>query len=146
MSWLFARKKHQKSSPNESTAEARGSERNEDYVFVNMPASLPPHQYPRNAPEYPTENLYPSVPSVSGYPSLSIDTATSQGESNRYLNDVPFKLCKQLKIIENNDFEVYSLRISEILSFIERIDNDDYSYNFSVEESVIAEMNSTNDQ
>ncbi|XP_076223229.1 uncharacterized protein LOC143174470 [Nomia melanderi] len=147
MSWLFGWKKHQKGSPQESTEETKGSDRNEDYVFVDdAPASLPTHPYARNAPGYPTENLYPLVPPVSEYSSLSIDTASNQGESSRYLNDIPFKLCKQLEIIENNDFEVDRLRVGEILSFIERIENDDYSYNFSVEESVVAEMNSGNDQ
>jgi len=42
----------------------------------------------------------------------------------------------------NNDLEIDGLRINEITSFIERLENQNYNYDFSLEMGVIAEMDS----
>ncbi|KZC05442.1 PREDICTED: uncharacterized protein LOC107193855 [Dufourea novaeangliae] len=144
MSWLFGRKKDQKEPSLEPTEEEQTSREDEGYVFVEKrPAPPVPPRVGQTATEFPTGDY---ISSISGYSSLSIHSSNNQGESTHYLNDVPFKLCKQLESSMKNDFEIDRLRIGEILSFIERIQTDSYNYNFSLEEGVIAEMNSSNGQ
>lgn len=142
MSWFFGRKKHQKDSATDSAEEEQPSGQTDDYVFVNdWPNPMPPNVTARTGSG---GNLYPSVPPVSDYGgSLTGDLKDfNQGDNAHYLTGVPFKLCKRLDSNLNNDFELDKLRISEMLSFIERIRNQNYDYSFSVEESVVAEMNS----
>lgn len=142
MSWFFGRKKHQKDSPTDSAEEEHSSGQTDDYVLVNeWPNPMPPNVTARTGSG---SNLYPSVPPVSDYGgSLTDDLKEfNQGEHAHYLAGVPFKLCKRLDTNLNNDLELDKLRISEMLSFIERIRNQNYDYSFSVEESVVAEMNS----
>nr|XP_012154439.1 PREDICTED: uncharacterized protein LOC100875024 isoform X2 [Megachile rotundata]XP_012154446.1 PREDICTED: uncharacterized protein LOC100875024 isoform X2 [Megachile rotundata] len=139
MSWFFGRKKHQKDSPTDSAEEEQSSGQADDYVLVNeWPNPMPPSVTAGSG------SLYPSVPPVSDYGgSLTGDSKDfNQGDQPHYLTGVPFKLCKRLDSNLNNDFELDKLRISEMLSFIERIRNQNYDYSFSVEESVVAEMNS----
>ncbi|XP_076375157.1 uncharacterized protein LOC143258843 [Megalopta genalis] len=145
MAWLFSWKKNQKVEPAEDTGT---EEDNAEYVFVEKKrqAPLPPSQSDQSGPGYPTGNLYPYIPPGSEFSSMTIDPTVNQGESTRFLNDIPFKLCKRLEIQKNNDLEIDRLRINEIVSFIERIESNDYNYSFSVEEGVTAEMNSINDQ
>ncbi|XP_017792991.1 PREDICTED: uncharacterized protein LOC108574856, partial [Habropoda laboriosa] len=69
----------------------------------------------------------------------------NQGDTAHYLNGIPFKLCKQLEYNMNNDSEIDKLRISEILSFIEKIEGKSYDYSFSLEKDIVAEMNSKTD-
>ncbi|XP_076244062.1 uncharacterized protein LOC143185179 isoform X2 [Calliopsis andreniformis] len=139
MSWLFGRKKHQKDSPpSESVEEENSSDQNEGFVVVKGPAPVPP-SVGQDASGYPSGNLYPYIPTV--IPSDS-SKDHSHGDTMHYLSGVPFKLCKQLEINMNNDLVIDRLRIDEILSFVERIQSQNYDYNFSLEESVIAEMNS----
>ncbi|XP_078046165.1 uncharacterized protein LOC144474777 [Augochlora pura] len=142
MAWLFPWKKNQKVEDN-GTEEDDG-----EYIFVEKKrqAPLPPPQPDQSGPGYPTGSLYPYIPPVAEYSSMTIDPAANQGESTRFINDIPFKLCKRLNVLINNDFEIDRLRINEILTFIQRIESNDYSYSFSVEEGVTAEMNSMNDQ
>ncbi|XP_034175677.1 uncharacterized protein LOC117602155 [Osmia lignaria lignaria] len=144
MSWLFGRKKHHKDSPPDTTEEDQSLGQPDDYVVVNKwPNPMPPNTAHDSLP-YPGGHLYPSVPPVSDYSGVLLDDSSiesNQGENAHYLNGVPFKLCKRLDNNMNNNLEIDKLRISEMLSFIERIRNQDYDYSFSVEESVVAEMN-----
>ncbi|XP_076648460.1 uncharacterized protein LOC143356551 [Halictus rubicundus] len=147
MSWLFGWKKNQKGYASEAGEDEKPSNEGEgDYIFVEKRLAPQPPQPGQSGPGYPTGSLYPCIPPISEYSSMTIDSATSQGESTRFLNDIPFKLCKRLEIIKNNDFEIDRLRIGEIMSLIERIESSDYSYSFSLEEDVKAEMNSAGDQ
>lgn len=148
MSWLFGRKKQQKDSPPDSTEDEQASDQGEG--FVHVPKWPPtPSSVGQEAAPYPSGNLYPYVPSVAELPQIpSVDASKDfgQGDTGYYLNGVPFKLCKRLECCASNDVEMEKLRISEILSFIERIENENYEYTFSLEESVVSEMNSRTDE
>lgn len=151
MSWLFGRKKQHKDSPSDSTEEEQVSNQSDDYEFVpNWTSSIQGNRSHDTTSTYPSGNLYPSyIPPVPEFRQV-VPTDSSkdfnQGESTHYLNGVPFKLCKYLEINASNDFEIDQLRISEILSFIETIRNQNYDYNFALEESIVAEMNSRNNE
>lgn len=150
MSWLFGRKKQQKDSPPDSTEEEANSEQGEGFVHVpNWPASVPSN-YPQGTAAYPSSNMYPQIPPVAMPTGQALPSDSSkdfnQGDGSHYLNGVPFKMCKRLANNMNNDLDIDKLRISEILSFVDRIENQNYDYSFSVEESVVAEMNSRTDE
>ncbi|XP_053982782.1 uncharacterized protein LOC128878525 isoform X1 [Hylaeus volcanicus] len=148
MAWLFGKKKYQKDLPPESVEEEQSSDNPEGFVFIKKRPAPPPPVTASDAPVYPGNNLYPSIPPVPIYSStLPIDSTKdhNHGDGTHYLNGVPFKMSKQLESSMNNDLEIDRLRISEILSFIEKIQNQNYKYDFTVEEGVIAEMNSTNE-
>lgn len=143
MSWLFGKKKHQKDWTPESTEEEQSSDTDQKFVWVENAISstnLGNEQRPQG-------NLYPYIGNNTPYPTLPPNDCTMQSshDSVNYLSDVPFKLCKRLESTMNSDLEIDSLKISEILSYIERIENQNYDYDFSVEQSVIAEMNSTDE-
>lgn len=153
MSWFFGRKKQHKDSPPDSTEEDQPSSQNDGFeMFPSWSAATPTNKgHDGTWVPYPSGNLYPYVPAVSefGQPLPPDDSSKdfNQGENApHYLNGVPFKLCKRLEISANNDFEIDQLRIGEILSFIGRIENQNYDYSFSLEEGIMAEMNSRNDQ
>lgn len=143
MSWWFGKKKQQKDSPPDSTEEDQTSDSNEGFVHVCK------HEpEPSNIPGYPTTNLYPYVPPMGefGQPAFSNSSKDfNQGDNVHYLHGVPFKLCKYLENNLNNDFEIEKLKIGEIVSLLQRINDDSYDYSFSLEDSVVAEMNSAND-
>ncbi|XP_017879957.1 uncharacterized protein LOC108624879 [Ceratina calcarata] len=143
MSWWFGKKKQQK----DSTEEEQPSEPNNGFVHVYHPGPVPPNvsQTPTG---YPTGNLYPHVPPVDefGQPVFPDSSKNfNQGDNVHYLHGVPFKLCKQLENSLNDDFEIEKLKISEIVSLLQRIEDENYDYTFSLEDSVVAEMNCTND-
>lgn len=150
MSWLFGKKKRHKDSPPDSTEEEQSSSQSDGFDIISMPPAMPMDTSHNAAATHSSSNLYPYVPPVPNFgqglpPELNKDY--NQGENApHYLNGVPFKLCKRLEINTSNDFEIDSLRISEILSFIERIENRNYDYSFSLEESIMAEMNSRSDE
>ncbi|XP_076291557.1 uncharacterized protein LOC143214410 [Lasioglossum baleicum] len=146
MSWLFGWKKNQKGYPSEAGEDGKPSDESDEYIIIEKKLAPQPPQPGQSGPGYPTGSMYPYIPPVSEFSSMTVDPAASQGESTRFLNDIPFKLCKRLEILKNNDFEIDRLRIGEILSFIERIESSDYSYSFSLEEDVKAEMNNLSDQ
>lgn len=150
MSWLFGKKKH-KDSPPESRdeQEERPPADPDDFVIIEKRrTSLPPNVGEQGTP-YPS-GLYPFIGgSTPLNPTMStgnLPKLTQQMDAPHYLSGVPFKLCKQLQSNMNNDLEIDSLRISEITSFVERLENQNYNYDFSLETGVIAEMDSrTND-
>lgn len=152
MSWFFGRKKQHKDSPSDSTEQEQSSSQNDGFeLFPSWSPATPTNKgHDDGTVPYPSANLYPYIPAVSEFgqvlpPDSSKDF--NQGENApHYLNGVPFKLCKRLEIGTNNDFEIDQLRIGEILSFIERIENQTYDYSFSLEEGIMAEMNSRNDE
>ncbi|KAK2584194.1 hypothetical protein KPH14_006619 [Odynerus spinipes] len=131
MSWFFGKKKHHK----ESLAES----------FEDL-TTIPPN-IPEETPQ-PSTGLYPLISGVPTYPIPSTDLPkqNQQADVQHYLNGVPFKLCKQLENNMNNDFEIDRLRVNEIMSFINRIEEQNFDYEFSLEKSVISEMNSANDE
>lgn len=146
MSWFFGRRKQQKQSPPYSTEEKQTSEQDDGIVFVEKWPETIPTNKPYDTAPYPSGNIYPYVGEFEQVLPPSSSKDINQAENAHYLNGVPFKLCKRLEINANNDFEIDKLRISEILSFIERIENQNYDYSFSVGEGVITEMNSRNDE
>lgn len=140
MSWLFGKKKHHKDSPPDSTEEEQLPEQEDGFVTVEpRPAPQPP--------SLPSSGLYPYIGQVPPYRTSPNDLpkGNNQDETTHYLSGVPFKLCKRLEHSMNSDLEIDRLRISEILSFIERIEQQNYEYEFTLEQGVIAEMNSSQD-
>lgn len=149
MSWLFGKKEHPKHPLPEPVEEDISMDQCEGYEFVRKRPAPQPPPATQDATVYPSGNLYPYVPSVPDYSNASstyLSKDHSQEEAAHYLSGIPFKLCKQLEISMNNDAETDRLRINEILSFVDRIDSRSYDYSFSVEESVIAEMNSRSNE
>ncbi|XP_035722092.1 uncharacterized protein LOC118441591 [Vespa mandarinia] len=146
MSWFFGKKKHQKESPVESTEDLTSTSIENE--FENIERQMYP--VPQNSQDgipYPGGGLYPVINDASTYPTLPTNSTkqNQQGDMQHYLSGVPFKLCKQLES-NMNDFEIDRLRANEILSFIQRIEEQNLDYDFSHEKSVITEMNSTNDE
>ncbi|EZA55437.1 uncharacterized protein LOC105279185 isoform X1 [Ooceraea biroi] len=150
MSWLFGKKKH-KDSPPESRDERENqppADPGDDFVVIERRrTSLPPNVGGQGAP-YPS-GLYPFIGGTPMNPTMSVGNLpklSQQVDAPHYLSGVPFKLCRQLESNMNTDFEIDGLRISEILSFIERLENQNYDYDFSLEEGVIREMDSTSNE
>ncbi|XP_076757953.1 uncharacterized protein LOC143427587 [Xylocopa sonorina] len=147
MSWLFGRKKQQKDSPPDSTEEAeQSSDPGDGFVHVGKwPAPGPPN-VAQDTATYPSANLYPYIPpniqAFGQVPPTDSSRDSNQGDNTHYLNGVPFKLCTQLQNNISNDFDIEKLKISEFLSFIERIKSQNYDYSFNLEDGIVAEMNS----
>ncbi|TGZ32210.1 uncharacterized protein LOC112462585 isoform X1 [Temnothorax curvispinosus] len=155
MSWLFGKKKH-KDSPPESRDEQEErppADPGDDFIVIERRrTSLPPnveHSTGEHGTPYPS-GLYPFIGGTPMNPAMSAGNlpklAQQMDNAPHYLSGVPFKLCKQLQSNMNNDLEIDGLRISEIMSFVERLENQNYDYDFSLETGVITEMDSrTND-
>ncbi|XP_043264585.1 uncharacterized protein LOC122404574 [Colletes gigas] len=149
MSWFFGKKEYQKEPQPEFIEEEQTSDSTtEGFVHIKKyPAPPPPLplDLAQDATEYHGNNLYPYIPPGPVH-STTLPTDSTKdhvhGDGMHYLNDVPFKLCKQIEVM--NDIEIDKLRISEVLWYIENIELQNYNYNFSVEEGVVSEMNSTN--
>lgn len=153
MSWLFGKKKH-KDSPPESREEQEQEQQTsansgDDFVVIERRrTSLPPNVDGPSSTPYPS-GLYPFIGGTPMNPTMSADNLpklSQQADAPHYLSGVPFKLCKHLESNMNNDLEIDDLRISEILSFIERLENQNYDYDFSLETGVITEMASRTDE
>lgn len=149
MSWIFGKKKHKDSPPESTDEQERQTSANsgDDFVVIERRTSLPPNVDGSNTP-YPS-GLYPFIGGSPMNPTMSADNLpklSQQADAPHYLSGVPFKLCKHLESNMNNDLEIDGLRISEILSFIERLGNQNYDYDFSLETGVIAEMDSRTDE
>lgn len=142
MSWLFGKKKHQKDLPPDTTEQEQPSDPSDTFVCIEKKVTS--EDSPGNGQQYPQGNLYPYIGGGTPYPLLPTNNLAKQNgqESVNYLSGVPFKLCKTLEYNMNSDLEIDSLRINEILSYIERIENQNYDYDFSIEQSVVAEMSS----
>lgn len=150
MSWFFGKKKHHKSSSSDSPVEENTVPlQGDDFIFVeNQGNPLPPNSDIGNESGPPSSNLYPNLSGMSLYPSTvptDLPKQNPQTDLHSYLYGVPFKLCKQLEISTNNDIDIDRLRVNEILSFIVRTENDDFKYDFSLERSVVNEMDSRNE-
>lgn len=148
MSWLFGKKKHKDSPPESREEQEQQTSANsgDDFVVIERRrTSLPP-----NGPSTPyPSGLYPFIGGTPMNPAMSADNLpklSQQADAPHYLSGVPFKLCKRLESNMNNDLEIDDLRISEILSFIERLENQNYDYDFSLETGVITEMASRTDE
>lgn len=145
MSWLFGRKKHQKESPTDSAEEELQTDQNEGFVHVKK-APAPPPPVQGSGSSQANAGLYPDLDGTGTYPTnpqASLNNRSNQ-EAPHYLSGVPFKLCRQLERDINDDLEIDKLRIGEIVSFIDRIDGQNFDYTFELEQSVIAEMESQN--
>ncbi|XP_014480606.1 PREDICTED: uncharacterized protein LOC106747525 isoform X2 [Dinoponera quadriceps] len=149
MSWLFGKKKH-KDSPSDSTEEEQPSrDQSDDFIVIEKRrTSLPPNVGGESTSQ--SSGLYPFIGGTpTTYPAMStgnLPKLSQQTDAPHYLSGVPFKLSKELQSNMNNDLDIDGLRISEILSFIERLENQNYDYDFTLEEGVIAEMDSRNDE
>ncbi|KAL0131140.1 hypothetical protein PUN28_002603 [Cardiocondyla obscurior] len=146
MSWLFGRKKHKDSPPEsrDEQEERSSTDPGDDFIVIEKRrTSLPPNVGEQSTP-YPS-GLYPFIGGTPMNPTMSagnLPKLTQQVDVSHYLSGVPFKLCKQLQSNMNNDLEIDGLRISEIMSFIERLENQNYNYDFSLETGVISELDS----
>lgn len=150
MSWFFGKKKHRE-SPLDSTEEEQQpstADHGDDFVVIERRrTSLPPNVGSENT-SCPS-GLYPFIGGSPTYPAMStgnLSKLSQHADAPHYLSGVPFKLCKQLESNMNNDLEIDGLRISEIMSFVERLENQNYDYDFSLEEGVITEMDSRNNE
>ncbi|KAL6264653.1 hypothetical protein P5V15_004754 [Pogonomyrmex californicus] len=141
MSWLFGKKKH-KDSPPESRNEHEeqpAADPGDDFIIIEKRrTSLPPNV--SNQGLYPS--LHDNTPMNPAMSAGNLPKLSQQVDAPHYLSGVPFKLCRQLESNMNNDLEIDSLRISEIMSFVERLENQNYNYDFSLENGVITEMDS----
>ncbi|KAL6448259.1 hypothetical protein ACFW04_000319 [Cataglyphis niger] len=148
MSWLFGKKKHKDSPPESRDEQQTPADSGDEFVVIERRrTSLPPNVDGQNTP-YPS-GLYPFIGGTPMNPTMSagnLPNLSQQVDAPHYLSGVPFKLCKHLESNMNNDLEIDGLRISEILSFIERLENQNYDYDFSLETGVISEMNSQTDE
>jgi hypothetical protein len=135
MSWLFGKKKHHRESPNSPEEEAGQSD--EGFVLVKQ-------NQPEDDSNNKTPSLYPSLDNFIPYPPMptSIEKQSAQESNTNDLSNIPFKLCKELERSINDDLEIDQLRLDEIISFFKKINKSDYDYEFSLEQSVIDEMNS----
>jgi len=150
MSWLFGKKKH-KDSPLDSREEQENqppANPEDDFIVIEKRrTSLPPNVGGQGIP-YPS-GLYPYIGGTPMNPTMSVGNLpklSQQVDAPHYLSGVPFKLCRQLESNANADFEIDGLRIREISSFIERLEDQNYDYDFSLEKGVIREMDSRNDE
>ncbi|XP_070155053.1 uncharacterized protein [Polyergus mexicanus] len=150
MSWLFGKKKHKDSSPesrDEQEQQTSADSGDEFVVIERRRTSLPPN-VDGPSRSYPS-GLYPFIGGTPMNPTMSagnLPNLTQQADAPHYLSGVPFKLCKHLESNMNNDLEIDGLRISEISSFVERLENQNYDYDFSLETGVISEMDSQTDE
>lgn len=137
MSWFFGKKKHQRDSP-PSSPEPENPGQGDGFIFVERRGN--------EVPEAPQggEGLYPNIGNVPQYPPMPAvpKQTVSVDPIQNILNDLPFKLCKQLVSNVNDDIEIDRHRVNEILSYILRLENEEILYDFSVEKNVINEMNS----
>lgn len=152
MSWLFGKKKHKDSPPessNEQEEQGSASQADDFIIIEKRRTSLPPNVGESGqGTSYPS-GLYPFIGGTPMNPAMSagnLPKLSQQVDAPHPLNGVPFKLCKQLESNMNNDFEIDGLRISEILSYVERLENQNYNYDFSLETGVITELDSRNDE
>ncbi|XP_011701736.1 PREDICTED: uncharacterized protein LOC105458262 isoform X1 [Wasmannia auropunctata] len=149
MSWLFGKKKH-KDSPPESRDEQEDrppADPGDDFIVIERRRTSLPPNVSDDGISYPS-GLYPFIGGTPMNPAMSagnLPKLIQQADAPHYLSGVPFKLCKQLQSNMNNDLEIDGLRISEIMSFVERLENQNYNYDFSLENGVITEMDSRTD-
>ena len=143
MSWFFGKKKHHKDSPPSSPEEEAPVEQGDEFIFIER----------RNPGPNPGDNgarssgLYPSISGLPFYPPMPAQNNLPQNpqmDTQNYLNCIPFKYGEDLQKSILSDMDIDRLRVNEIMSFIERIQNEDTGYDFQVEKSVIAEMESAN--
>lgn len=150
MSWLFGKKKHKDSPPESRDEQEASAIQADDFVVIEKRrTSLPPNvgEGGQGTP-YPS-GLYPFIGGTPMNPAMSagnLPKLSQQVDAPHYLSGVPFKLCKQLESNVNNDLEIDGLRINEILSFVERLENQNYDYDFSLETGVITEIDSRNSE
>ncbi|XP_020299865.1 uncharacterized protein LOC109863755 [Pseudomyrmex gracilis] len=149
MSWLFGRKKHKDSPPSsrDEQEEQLTSDLKDDFLVVEKRSSSLPSEVGNQDTSYPS-GLYPFIGGTPMNPALSdlnLPKRSQQVDVPHYLSGVPFKLCKQLESKLNDNLEIDGLRINEILSFVERLENQNYDYDFSLEANVIRELSSIAD-
>lgn len=142
MSWFFGKKKHRDSPPD--SPEDQGAP-DEGYIFVEKKNQAGP-----NSDNLPS-NLYPSLntealPYPPALPGSSIVKQGSLDNQMGYLSCISFKLCHTLERSRNDDLVIDQLRLDEIASFIKRVNVDNYDYTFSLERSVISELDSQNEE
>lgn len=140
MSWFFGKKKHRESPP--ETPEEPPAPPDDEYIFVEKRNQSGPNSDDK------TPGLYPSLNNINSYPAMptALVKQNSQESHSSDLSNIPFKLCKELERNMNDDLLIDKLRLDEILNFIKRVKVENYDYEFSLERSVIAEMNSQNQE
>lgn len=138
MAWIFGKKKQKESPP--ETPEEEPSQPDDEYIFIEK------RNQPEPNPNGLPPNLYPPL-NITPYPSMpAVPKQNSQEAQTNDLHSIPFKLSKELERSLNDDLVIDKLRLDEIVSFIKRVNMKNYDYEFSLERSVIAEMDSQNDE
>ncbi|XP_011496683.1 PREDICTED: uncharacterized protein LOC105361269 [Ceratosolen solmsi marchali] len=135
MSWFFGKKKHHRETPLSPEDETRQS--HEGFVFVKQ--NQPGSNYNERS-----SNLYPSLSNITPYPPTQTPFVKEGLQENNIndLSNIPFKFCKELERSINEDSVIDQLRLDEIAKFFKKVNKADYDYEFSLEQSVIDEMNS----
>lgn len=146
MSWFFGKKKQQRDSPPSSPeTENPPPGQGDEFIFVERRGNRPiPGPGINEGSDTPGENLYPNINNVPQYPAPAVKLLKQNSVEpiQNILNGLPFKLCKELVDNINDDVEIDRHRVNEILAYILRLENDDVVYDFSIEKSVINEMDS----
>ncbi|XP_012269353.1 uncharacterized protein LOC105693783 isoform X1 [Athalia rosae] len=144
MSWFFGKKKRDSppSSPEEEDPPAGNGD---GFIFVERRSNQPQGPATNEGWDPPPGNLYPSINNIPQYPPPQNTSLPKQNIDpiQNMLNDLPFKLCKQLEHNVSDDIEVDMNHVDEILSWILRLENENVTYDFAVENSVISEMDSS---
>lgn len=134
MSWFFGKKKN-KDNHSDSSEEEQPQNKGDEFIFVEKQENTGPSD-----PLYPILPRVPYPPPGGTSAGTQPSTDSSHAEHFNYLNSVPFKFSKELQNSISNDFEMELLRIDEILSFVERIQGQEYEYNFAIENEVSNEF------
>ena len=142
MSWFFGKKKHHRDSPPESPEE-ESAPADEGFIFIEKRNQPGPNDTPSLYPSLTNITPYPAMPQI---PPAQVPKQNSQEGPCNDLSCIPFKLCRDLERNMNEDLVIDKLRLKEIESFINRINVESYEYDFSGERSVIAEIDSQNEQ
>ncbi|XP_015593279.1 uncharacterized protein LOC107266852 [Cephus cinctus] len=143
MSWFFGKKKHHKESPPESSDETLPNQ-GDDFIFIERRGNPGP-ELPSDRSSQPSGGLYPVIDNIPYNPTpipTNFPKQTAHNENQNYLQGVPFKLCKHLDNTISGDSDIDMFRVNEILSFIVRLENEDFTYDFTLETSVANEMDS----
>ncbi|XP_034949770.1 uncharacterized protein [Chelonus insularis] len=139
MSWLFGKKK--KDSPTEVPEEVSAATQ-DDFIMIEKNHNRQDENLAQGSNLYPFLDDKPTGPPIPvPIPKHAIIPDNILGDSQSYLNLIPFKLKKEFEC----DTEINRIQVDEILSYIIRVTSENYDYDFTLENSVISEMQSTSE-
>ncbi|CAG5045611.1 unnamed protein product [Parnassius apollo] len=105
-----------------------------------IPGPKPDDGYVIVDPSSPGNSLYPNVNEVRqpSRPAPPAPVPKAYDQTFHYLQGVPFMLSRELQMAKNKD--AFATEIGDLLAFLtSKINMSSYSYDFSVEKSVLKE-------